>query len=183
MDQPVCRCGGKRLVSWRRQVCNGERPVPRDGGGYVRAPWDGYPRDAGNRAVESGTREPAAASAMTFADVDPDAYYAAAVRWAASAGVAEGHSAAAFAPEEPVTREQAAAILERYAALRGAQPGNAGSLAPFADADCISPWARESAAWAVGAGILCGNGGGMLDPLGCLTRAEAAAMLQRLLEM
>lgn len=128
-------------------------------------------------------QEPAAASAMTFTDVDPDAYYAAAVRWAASAGVAEGHSAAAFAPEEPVTREQAAAILERYAALRGAQPGNAGSLSPFADADCISPWARESAAWAVGAGILCGNGGGMLDPLGCLTRAEAAAMLQRLLEM
>ena len=49
-----------------------------------------------------------------FADVAPQAWYENAVIWAAANGVVKGTSAATFAPEDAITREQIAAILYRY---------------------------------------------------------------------
>lgn len=49
----------------------------------------------------------------------------------------------------------------------------------FADADKVSGYAREALGWAVEKGIVQGKSGGILDPGGNATRAEAAAMLQR----
>jgi len=52
----------------------------------------------------------------------------------------------------------------------------------FNDADQISGWALEALRWAVEQGLVSGKGGGVLDPIGRATRAEAATMLQRYLE-
>ncbi len=119
---------------------------------------------------------------MTFEDVDQNAYYAEAVRWAASQGIVLGHSDKEFAPDDLISREQLAAILERYADFKGIATDETGDLARFTDAAQVSGWALGNVQWAVGAGLITGRNDGSLDPQGSATRAEAAAILQRFLE-
>ena len=114
------------------------------------------------------------AAAGGFSDVDASAWYADAVAWAAENGIVTGVSDTAFAPDAPITREQLAVIFARYAGKQGAAAGN---LSQFSDAGEISAWAEESLAWAVGAGLLNGKDGGVLDPGGSATRAEVATIL------
>ena len=54
-----------------------------------------------------------------FTDVENGAWYADAVAWAAANDIVNGTSATTFAPNSPITREQMAAILYRYAAYKG----------------------------------------------------------------
>lgn len=119
---------------------------------------------------------------MAFEDVDQAAYYAEAVRWAASNNIVEGYSAVNFAPDVPVTREQIAAILQRYADFKEIPTDETDSLAQFIDAAQVSGWALGNVQWAVGAGLITGRGNGSLDPQGSATRAEVAAVLHRFLE-
>ena len=119
---------------------------------------------------------------MTFDDVAQDAYYAEAVRWAASEGIVLGHSDTEFAPDDLITREQFAAILERYADFKRLMTDETDDLARFTDTDQVSDWAFGNVQWAVGAGLITGRDDGSLDPQGSATRAEAAAILQRFLE-
>lgn len=126
--------------------------------------------------------EPAAADISSFTDVPADAYYAQAVAWASQNEIVKGMDAETFAPDTPVSREQIAAILERYADFKGLATEEAGDLTSFIDATDVSEWATGNVTWAVGAGLLNGRDDGTLDPLGNATRAEVAAMLQRFLE-
>lgn len=126
--------------------------------------------------------EPVVNYLMTFEDVDQEAYYAEAVRWAASERIVTGYSDAEFAPDKLITREEFAAVTERFAEYIGMDTSERGNLEVFDDAYTIGEWARENVSWAVGAGLLNGKGGGKLDPKGSTTRAEAAAILQRLFE-
>ena len=114
--------------------------------------------------------------ASDFTDVPENIWYAQAVAWAESCGVAEGVGGGRFAPDEPVTREQLAAMLCRYAAYRGL---NTSAKAPsgFADWDQVSPYARTSLSWAVENGIMRGKTADTLVPGGTATRAELATML------
>ena len=115
-----------------------------------------------------------------FEDVAPDAWYAEAVNWAAETGIVKGTSETTFSPEEPVTREQLATILYRYAAAKGW--GFAGEWdypLPYADADRISDFAREAMAWMTMTGVVGGMGDGTLAPGDGATRAQIAAMFQR----
>ena len=118
--------------------------------------------------------EPAAGSDLPFEDVGEDAWYAKAVRWAASEGIVTGTTTTAFSPDANLTREQAAAMLYRYTAAEA--PENTTLLEAFADSAEISDWAREALGWAVDAGILCGSDG-FLRPKDTLTRAEAAQLI------
>ena len=97
-------------------------------------------------------------------------WYAGGMAWATARGVSDG-----TAPESPITREQLALMLYRYAGVKE----TAGSLSAFADADRVSGWALEAMTWAVERGIITGRGDGTLDPRGEATRAEVAAMLTR----
>ena len=54
-----------------------------------------------------------------------------------------------------------------------------GDLTAFKDSNSVSDWAVDAMAWAVGAGILSGKAGNVLDPRGTATRAEVAAILMR----
>ena len=126
--------------------------------------------------------EPVVNYLMTFEDVDEAEYYGEAVRWAASEKIVRGYSETEFAPERLITREEMAAIINRYAEFKGIGSDASGDLSQFEDESLISDWARNNVSWAVGEGILAGKGDGMLDPQGNTTRAQAALILQRLLE-
>ena len=125
--------------------------------------------------------EPVVNYLMPFTDVDGGAWYAEAVRWAASEGIVTGVSDTAFAPNDPITREQFAAILWRYAKYKGydVSIGESTNILSYTDFDEIGEYAIPALQWACGEGIISGRGGGILDPRGTASRAEAAAMLQR----
>ena len=119
--------------------------------------------------------------AMTFSDVDQEEWYAEAVRWAASAGLANGYEDGSFRPDGAVTREELATFLYRYLQSKGL--GFTGAwmfLLEFDDASEISEWADEAMHWMVMNGILNGRGENLLVPGGTATRAELAAILHRL---
>ena len=110
-----------------------------------------------------------------------NAWYADAVTWAAAKGVVEGYGNGIFGPDDSITREQLAAMLYRHALAkeRDISVGEDTNILGYKDFDRISEWAIPAIQWAVGSGVVTGKGGGILDPNGQATRAEAAAMLQR----
>ena len=121
---------------------------------------------------------PEAPGAAGFPDVAAGAWYADAVNWAAARGIVKGYDTGAFGPEDSVTREQLAAILYRYAQVKGYDTTRGGmAVREFSDSASISDWAQEAMAWAVNAQVLSGKGNGVLDPQGTATRAEVAQML------
>ena len=119
--------------------------------------------------------------AMDFSDVAEGAWYAEAVRWAAAEGVVGGYGDGRFGPDDPITREQLATILFRHLVGDGAAE-LADWLRPYADADQIGAYAVPAMQWAVGHGVLKGDGD-RLDPQGTATRAQVAAVLHRALEL
>ena len=124
--------------------------------------------------------KPQAGVAVEFADVAQGAYYTEAVAWASESGIVTG-TGAGFDPDAPISREQLATILYRYMAKQGVQ-AEQGDLSAFADGGAVSPWAQEAMGYAVGAGLMTGKEGGVLDPQGTATRAEVAVVLRRLVE-
>lgn len=112
-----------------------------------------------------------------FTDVSAGKWYTKGIAWAAENGIITGYGSSRFGPEEDVTREQMAVMLWRYAG----SPKAEGEL-DFADKDKTSPWAVQAMRWAAEKGIINGKGGGILDPTGKATRAQAAQMLKNFLE-
>ena len=128
--------------------------------------------------------EPVVDYAMDFTDVAGDAYYAEAVRWAASEGIVGGYGGGLFGSDDAVTREQLAVILYRYAVYKGydvsiGEDTNILSYADFAD---LSEYAIPAMQWACGAGVITGVTDATLVPQGEATRAQVAAMLMRFVE-
>lgn len=117
---------------------------------------------------------PAASGTMCYEDVAEGQWYTEAVRWGASTGIVKGYDTGGFGPDDPITREQMAAFLYRYANALA----TSGTLGNFTDSK-PSAWAEDAVKWAVEQGILTGKGNAILDPQGKATRAETAAMLQR----
>ena len=101
-----------------------------------------------------------------------ETWYAKGTVWAVENGISDG-----TAPEQPVTREQLAAMLYRYAG----SPAVSGELG-FDDADSISAWARDAVRWCVDNGILNGVGGNRMAPQDLAQRGQVAAMLMRFLQ-
>ena len=114
-----------------------------------------------------------------YEDVPADIWYTDAVYWARLNGVVLGYSDTQFAPDDPITREQLAAMLYRYAQYKGYDVTATGDLSGFADGDTVSGWAEEAMSWSVGAGLIQGDENG-LTPTATATRAQVAAILQRL---
>lgn len=125
--------------------------------------------------------EPAVAGSR-FSDVPQGAWYAKGAAWAAANGIVNGFEDGTFRPESPVTREQLAAILYRYAAKKGYDVTSRAGLTGFSDAGNISTYAVDAMGWAKAAGIITGTDWGGVDPTGTAIRAEIAAMLMRFCE-
>ena len=115
-----------------------------------------------------------------FSDVAADDWYATAVNWAAANGIVNGISDDTFAPNDPITRDQLAAMLMNYAQWKGQDTSARADLSGYSDAP--STWASEAVQWAVAEGLLAGVTDVQLQPQGQATRAQVAAIMQRFLE-
>ena len=118
------------------------------------------------------------AQAAGFADVN-DEWYATAVNWAANVGVVNGYEDNTFRPNQPITREQLAAILMNYSAYKGQDVSARADLDNYTDQP--SAWATETMSWAVAEGPISGVTADQMQPQGNATRAQVAAILQRFL--
>ena len=122
-------------------------------------------RQAGSPAVQQGA---------SFTDVPAGLLYADAVSWAAASGIAGGYGDGRFGGEDPVTREQFAAMIWRTEGQPSADWSEA-----FADQNEISTYAINAVAWARNAGIVSGKENNLFDPNANITRGEVAVMLYR----
>lgn len=125
-------------------------------------------------------RNPSVGAESAFTDVATNRYDTAAITWASAEGVVTGYGGGLFGPDDALTREQLAAILYRYARLRGHDGSVGADLSAFSDAAQISAYATDAMRWANAAGLITGKGGGLLDPKGNAKRSETAAILMRL---
>ena len=125
---------------------------------------------------------PAPKGKNSFTDVEAGKWYADAITWTAENGIFAGYGKDKFGPDDPITREQLAAIFYRYADYKGYDLTVKGNLDKFKDADKITDYAETAMGWAVGSGLMKGKSGNLLDPQGTATRAEIAAMLHRFIE-
>jgi hypothetical protein len=124
------------------------------------------------------------ANTTGFSDVPLYQWYSDAVAWATQNGIVTGYDATHFGPSDPVTREQAAAILFRYAVHAGQGPQGSWAIRlDFADLDKISDYAVEAVMFCYLSDIINGKpdvaGTTLFDPTANATRAEAAATLHR----
>lgn len=128
--------------------------------------------------------QPQVAGQQPFSDVAPTAWYAGYIDAAAAAGIFKGEGGLAR-PDAPITRQEAAVITVRamYYAHLSAQTGAGPQPQPFADQDQIAPWARDAAQQASQSGVIRGYPDGTFQPARAVTRAEAAALMVRLLQL
>ena len=125
---------------------------------------------------------PAMSGASDFKDVDSNKWFAKAVAWAAANGIVNGYGDSLFGPNDPVTREQLAAILYRYAVYGGMTAVTLEeNLGSFADTAQLSAYAIQAMNWAVGQGLINGSGSNLV-PKAQATRAQVAAIIHRYLE-
>ena len=125
---------------------------------------------------------PAVEGTLEFSDVDPDRYYAKAVLWAQETGIAKGYGDGTFRPNEPVTREQLAVFLYRYAAWSSADVQVETFDPGFMDWNEAGNYAKTALLWAVDRDIMEGHGDGTLTPTDPVTRGQMAKMLYVLLD-
>lgn len=127
--------------------------------------------------------EPAVDYQAIFPDISDGSWYTSAVMWASNAGIITGYSSNGhFGPADPITREQIATMLYRYAKYKGYDLTRKNNhLESWIGAEYINDFAWEPMKWAVATGIITGKQDGTgLDPQGNAVRAEIAAMIQRM---
>lgn len=117
---------------------------------------------------------PNVGGALTFTDVADSAYYAPAVRWAASVGVTSGTGAGRFSPDDPCTRGQMAAFLYRWQQSPAASGSN-----PFADV-ADSDYYYAAVLWAYQKGVTQGVSASAFAPSAPCTRGQMAMFLYQL---
>ena len=125
-------------------------------------------------------KEPKAGGSV-FVDVEIGGYYDKAVAWANANGIVSGVSKDRFAPNDPITREQMATILYRYANFKGYDIESNGNTA-YTDSDFISDYAKNAVSWAAANLLMKGNDDGSFLPNANTTRAQAAAVFTRMIE-
>ena len=112
-----------------------------------------------------------------FADAE-GMWFEGAAAWGEASGVVDGYGGASFGGEDPVTREQMAVFLMRYAGHLGLDVSKRADLSAFPDGAETSAWASQAMSWAVAEGLFSGRDG-QLDPTDGATRAEASAVVMR----
>lgn len=116
-----------------------------------------------------------------FTDVESGSYYESAVAWANENGIVSGISEDCFAPNEPITREQMAAIIYRYAEFKGYDITTSSNTS-YTDNDNISYYAKDAVIWAAEKSVMTGNTDGSFAPKANTTRAQVASVFMRMVE-
>lgn len=125
--------------------------------------------------------EEAVSVSDVFSDVGSDEWFSSGVLWANEHDIVQGYGGSTFGPADSITREQLATMLCRYAKYAGVDTSAESKLDSFSDRDQVSSWAKDSLEWAISAGLVEGKPGGLLDPGASASRAEVAAVLQRMI--
>lgn len=147
-------------------------------GNAIFAPNQGMTRGMMVTTLYRLAGEPETQNAASFLDVKEGAYYADAVAWAEECGIVKGVSAEYFAPNAPVTREQAAAFVYRYVKEYLNREMAAGAdLKDFADGEKISAYAVEAMSWSYAQGMMEGYGNSHIGPKDVVTRVQMAKLL------
>lgn len=123
-----------------------------------------------------------AVTSSSYTDVSSDSWYADAVAWAEANNIVQGTGSGKFSPDSSVTRQQLAAILYRYAQYKGYDVSQTADLSGFRDGTQVQSYARTAMEWACGVKLIQGTDNNALLPAGSATRAQVAAILQRLCE-
>ena len=122
--------------------------------------------------------EPKLTGGKAFSDVTSGQYYYQAVKWASSKGIVNGYNSGKFGPNDAITREQLAVILQNYAKYKGKNINKTTATSKYVDWYKVTGYARPAMQWAVATGVITGKyEGTKVDPQGTATRAEAAGML------
>ena len=121
---------------------------------------------------------PAVTGEDAFSDTEEGVWYTDAVLWASQQGLVGGYGNGLFGTNDPVTREQIAVLLWRYAGSPAAESG-----IDFADESAISDYAAQAVDWARASGVVSGAEGDRFLPQNNATRAQVAAILRNYLTM
>ena len=119
----------------------------------------------------------------SFTDVRPDAYYMGYVAWANKANIVKGIGDGRFAPDQSITREQMAVMMQNYGKAMGFTLPSVHGENTFADGANISAYAKDAVKQMQMAGVISGKDGNLFDPQGTATRAEVSAVLRRFIEL
>ncbi|SMB89903.1 Ig-like domain (group 4) [Desulfonispora thiosulfatigenes DSM 11270] len=118
-----------------------------------------------------------------FTDVKSDAYYMGYIEWARKNSIINGTGNGTFAPDQSITREQMAVIIQNYAKVIGFTMPKVYGENTFADSTKISVYAKDAVKQIQMAGVISGKHGNLFDPQGTATRAEVSAVMGRLVEL
>ena len=132
--------------------------------------------EADTAVPDADTTDPAPDS--NEGDSSGDDWYNDSLAWAIAAGITDGND-----PTGLIPREEFALIMYNYAKYKGLDTSADGYIAEYSDADFVSPWAEDAMKWANMQGLIMGRTPATLNPLGTTTRAEAATILMRFLEI
>jgi len=120
-----------------------------------------------------------------FKDVGDD-YFTSAIKWASSNDIIHGYNATKFGPNDPITRQDLAVILNNYAKFKGINNEGNADLSTFADYNKVKgSYAEPALKWAVENKVMSGqnkNGKKYISPSNNATRAETAAMIINYIE-
>ena len=118
-----------------------------------------------------------------FTDVKSDDYHMGYVEWANKNNIVKGIGDGKFAPDQSITREQMAVILQSYAKAIGFTLPKVHAENTFADSAKIGAYAKDAVKQMQMAGIISGKNSNLFDPQGTATRAEVSAVLRRFVEL
>lgn len=122
---------------------------------------------------------PEVSEEKNFPDVQTDSYYADAVAWGISEEIVAGYPDNTFRPTQSITRQEMAALLQRYARQEGYDVSKAADLSSHTDAKSINDYAVDAMEWAVAVGLIVGETSDRLAPRGTSTRGQFAAVVYR----
>jgi len=146
------------------------------------APNNNITRAEFSKLIVEGLKLKSGDKIVSFSDVNAGAWYEDSVKTAASLGIVEGYGGR-FDPNAPITREQMATIivraLQHVESIDTYDNGNV----DFVDQSQISSWADETIKIAVNKGLIKGLGNGYFGPKEKATRAQAAVIIYRMLDL
>lgn len=122
-------------------------------------------------------------SGTEFSDVLTGAWYTAYVNWAVAMGVASGYGDGKFGPDDQITREQMAVMLDKFLVAVKADVKTVNEEASFTDVALISSWAAEAVSRVQQYGIINGRTDGSFAPQDNANRAEAATVIKGCFEL
>lgn len=143
-------------------------------GAFVDALYDAHVAHGGTPVVSDG--------AAPFRDVGSWSPYFEALCWGRASGIASGYSGGTFRSDAPVSRQQAAVMLYRYARVTDlvVEEGAGQELTAYQDGDAVPDWCRDAVAWAADCGLWFSGSAGTLAAGEPVTQEELTVLLERL---